>query len=89
MRLSRDDVWGALGSVLVAVIAVLPSLAPLLLLRDNPSLAINVSNVVSFVVLFLTGYRWGVYSGSNPWKTGGLLAGICGVMVLIAIPLGG
>ena len=89
VRLIRDDVLGALGSVVIAVIAVLPSLAPLLLLRNDPSLAITVSNVVSFLVLFIAGYRWGRYSGSSPWKTGAALAAVCAVMVLIAIPLGG
>ena len=89
VRLTRADLIAAAGSVLVAVVAVLPSLAPLLLFRYNPALAIRVSNVVSFVVLFLTGYQWGRYAGPNPWKTGALLAGLSGVLVLIAIPLGG
>jgi hypothetical protein len=89
VRLNRDDLLGAVGSVLVAVIAVLPSLAPLLLLRHDPELAIRVSNVVSFVVLFITGYQWGRYAGAHPLKTGASVAAISGVMVLIAIPLGG
>lgn len=87
--LTREDVAGGFGSVLVAVIAVLPSFAPLLILYNNPALAIRVSNVVSFVVLFIFGYQWGKYTGASPWKTGLLLASIAAVMVLIAIPLGG
>lgn len=85
----REDLAGALGSVLVAVIAVLPSLAPLVLLRGNPELAIRASNVVSFAVLFYSGYQWGQHSGSCPWRTG-LLVMVVGVaMVAVAIPLGG
>ena len=85
----RDDLAGALGSVLVAVLPVLPSLAPLVLLRGSPELAIRVSNVVSFGVLFYSGYQWGQYSGSSPWRTG-LLVMVVGVaMVAVAIPLGG
>lgn len=86
---TRDDLIGALGHVLVAVVAVIPSLLPLVLLRSNYDLAIRVSNIVSFIVLFISGYRWGQYTGANPWRTGLLLAAVALVMVLIAIPLGG
>jgi hypothetical protein len=89
VSLAREDIAGGFGSVLVAVVAVLPSFVPLLLFYDTPALAIRASNVVSFVVLFISGYQWGKYTGSNPWTTGLLLAGIAAIMVLIAIPLGG
>ena len=89
VRLTREDVAGGFGSVLVAVIAVLPSFVPFLLFYNNPALAIRTSNVVSFFVLFVSGYQWGKHTGSNPWGTGLLLAGIAAIMVLIAIPLGG
>lgn len=89
VRLTRQDVAGGFGSVLVAVIAVLPSFVPLVLFYNNPALAIRASNAVSFVVLFIFGYQWGMHTGSSPWKTGLLLASIAAVMVLIAIPLGG
>jgi len=89
VRLSREDIAGGFGSVLVAVLAVLPSFVPLLLFHNNPALAIRASNVVSFFMLFIAGYQWGKYTGSNTWATGLLLAGIGAVMVLIAIPLGG
>ena len=89
VRLTREDIAGGFGSVLVAVIAVLPSFVPFLLFYNNPAFAIRASNVVSFFVLFVSGYQWGKYTGSNPWGTGLLLASIAAVMVLIAIPLGG
>jgi len=87
--LTRADVAGGFGSVLVAVIAVIPSFVPFLVFYNNPALAIRASNVVSFIVLFIFGYQWGKYTGSNPWRTGLLLAAIAALMVLIAIPLGG
>jgi len=87
--LKREDFTGALGHVLVAIMAVLPSLIPLFLLRNNDELAIRASNYVSFLVLFIVGYRWGKYTGANPWMTGLLLMTVAVVMVLIAIPLGG
>jgi hypothetical protein len=89
VSLNRDDFLGAIGSALMAVIVVLPSLVPLLIFRSAPDVAIRVSNLVSFGVLFLAGYQWGRYSGSGPWRTGALLAAIGLIMVEIAIPLGG
>jgi hypothetical protein len=86
--LQRDDVVGAVATALLSVVAVLPSLLPLLLL-DNITLAIHVSNIVSLVVIFATGYGWGTHTGTSPWKTGLLLASVCLVMVLIAALLGG
>lgn len=85
----REDFSGALGCVIVALLAVLPSLVPLLLLREHYALAVRASNVISFIMLFINGYRWGNYTGASPWKTGLLLVSIGAVMVLIAIPLGG
>jgi hypothetical protein len=40
-------------------------------------------------MLFLFGYRWAQYSGSNPIKVGIALAALGLAMVLVAIPLGG
>lgn len=85
----REDFAGALGCVLVAVISVLPSLAPFVLLPNNPALAIRLSNVISFIVLFAAGYSWGKHTGANPWKTGLLLLFVGVLMVAVAIPLGG
>jgi hypothetical protein len=89
VKLTGEDLAGAFGCILIALIAVLPSLTPLVLLRSDYELAIRLSNVISFIVLFYAGYRWGKYSGSNPWKTGLLLLVIGMILVLIAIPLGG
>jgi VIT1/CCC1 family predicted Fe2+/Mn2+ transporter len=85
----REDFVGALGCVLVSVVAVLPSLVPFLVLRHDPALAIRVSNVVSFGVLFWAGYSWGTYTGASPWRTGLLLVAFAALMVAVAIPLGG
>jgi VIT1/CCC1 family predicted Fe2+/Mn2+ transporter len=87
--LTRWDFAGALGCVLVAIIAVLPSLVPFVLLRHDYALAVRVSNLVSFAVLFRAGYNWGTYTGFSPWRTGLTLVGVGVLMVAIAIPLGG
>ena len=51
----RADAVGALAVVLLYVVAVLPSMLPLLLVPDNFALAIRISNVVSLIVVFATG----------------------------------
>lgn len=87
--LTGDDFAGAVGCMLVAILAVLPSLLPLVLLQNNVQLAIRISNLISFGVLFFAGYQWGKYSGTNPFKIGLLLILIGTILVAIAIPLGG
>lgn len=85
----REDFFGALGVVLIAMLAALPLVIPLVLFRDNATLALRASNLMAIVMLFLFGYSWAKYSGSNPFKVGFALAALGVVMVLVAIPLGG
>lgn len=84
-----EDLLGAVASVAVTVLAIVPSLVPLVLLRDQGILAVRISNIVSFIVLFIAGYLWGRYTRASPWKTGLLLLGAGVIMMVIAIPLGG
>ena len=88
MRVRRDDPIGAVGCVLVAVISVLPSLAPFVVQGGDFILALRVSNLVSFGMLFAVGWGYGRYSRMNPWQTGLLLFGAGLLMVTIAISLG-
>lgn len=85
----RYDFVGALVTTLVAVVAALPALAPLWLLRNDPLVALRAANIISFLLLFFFGYRWGMYSGAKPWKTGLLLVSFGIILMAIAIPLGG
>ena len=87
--LKREDLTGGLASVLVAVLAVTPSFLPLFIFRHDYALAIRLSNVVSFIVLFAAGYEWGRYTGMRSWKTGLLVTGVGALLVAVAIPLGG
>lgn len=89
IKLKREDFVGALACVLVAMIAVTPSLIPFILIRNDPALAIRVSNVVSFAVLFYSGYEWGKYTGTSRIKTGLVLVAVGVLLVAIAIPFGG
>ena len=87
VRIRRDDLIGAVGCVLVAVIAVLPSLAPLVLLRGDFMLALRLSNLVSFGMLFAAGWGYGHYSRMNPWKTGLAMLAVGGILGAIAVLL--
>lgn len=87
--LKGEDISGVLGHVLVAVMAVIPSLIPFFVLRHDYDLAIRISIIMSFIVLFVAGFRWGKYTGANPWKTGLLIMSVAGGLVLIAVLLGG
>ena len=75
--------------MVLSAVAVLPSLLPLLLLPDNTALAIRISSLVSFLVIFATGYSWGIHTDTNPWKIGLLLSSICLAMGLVVVLLGG
>jgi hypothetical protein len=85
----REDWAGALGVALVAVLAALPVVLPLLILSPWPATAIRVSNLVAFVSLYALGYGWGKYAGGKPHRVGLLLLVVGVLMVVVAIPLGG
>jgi len=87
--LKGEDINAVLGHVLVAILAVIPSLIPFVVLRHDYDLATRVSILISFIVLFVTGSRWARYTGANPWKTGLLIISVAAGLVLIAVLLGG
>lgn len=85
----RDEFLGALGVMIIAILAALPLVIPLLLFRDDANLALRASNLMAIVMLFLFGFQWAKYAGSRPIKVGLALAGLGVAMVFVAIPLGG
>ena len=87
--LKREDLTGGLASVLIAVLAVTPSFLPLIIFQNDQALAIRLSNVVSFIVLFLAGYEWGRYTGTSSWRADLLVMAVGALLVAVAIPLGG
>ncbi len=87
--ITSADLQGAIASVVVAMLTVAPSLTPLLLLQEHYRVAIWLSNVISFGMLFGAGYQWGRYTGTNPIRIGLLLVSLGVVMVVIALLLGG
>jgi VIT1/CCC1 family predicted Fe2+/Mn2+ transporter len=89
VRLQADDVYGGIAIFLVALISTLPVIVPLIFVRNDPFLALRISNLVAIGMLFALGWRWARYVGTRPLITGGALALLGVLMVLVAIPLGG
>ena len=87
--LKREDITVLLGHAVVAILAVIPSAIPFLALRNDFALALRISTIVSFVMLFIAGFRWGRYTGVSPWKTGLLLTSVMAVIVVLIVLLGG
>lgn len=85
----RQEFYGALGVMLVAVLVSVPVVLPLFIIRTDANLALRASNLMAIFMLFICGYRWGKYAGNKPIRVGLLLAGLGVAMVLVAIPLGG
>lgn len=89
ITIEREDLMGALATVLVAIVAILPAVVPFLFVADNPLLALRLSNGIAILMLFGIGWRWAREVGARPLLAGATLALLGVVMVVVAIPLGG
>ena len=78
-----------LAHVLVAILAVMPSSIPFLVLRYDFALALRISIILSFVMLFIAGFRWAATPRTTPWKTGLLLMSVAVALVVVVLLLGG
>jgi VIT1/CCC1 family predicted Fe2+/Mn2+ transporter len=87
-KLEPGDLASGLAVALIILLATLPGLVPLLLVRDT-ELAVRLSNLVGLAELFLLGAWWGKVVGASRWRiaTGLTLLGI--LLVVITIALGG
>ena len=87
-HLRRNDWFGAAAVFLIVVLTTLPVLVPFVLVHSARP-ALRVSNGVAIVLLFLTGYAFGLHSGHRPVRMGLSMVILGGVMVAITISLGG
>jgi len=87
-RLGRNDWIAAFLIALVVSATAVPGLIPLLLIQDG-FVALRVANMTQITLLFLCGYWWAHYSGSNPWMIGSAIALLGTALVMLAVPLGG
>jgi VIT1/CCC1 family predicted Fe2+/Mn2+ transporter len=86
--LTGRDAYGALAVCLVVFLTTLPVVVPFAFMGD-PRFALRISNAIAISMLFLCGYGFGHYSGLPPWPTGLSMVVVGGVLVGIAVMLGG
>lgn len=89
LRATRDDWMGALNCFLLVVVTTLPAAFPFLVIRDDPFLALRVSNLLLVAMLFGVGFAWAKAAGLRPWLSGFLFLIISLALVYVAIRLGG
>lgn len=87
-QLTKDEWLGGFGVFLLVVLATLPVVLPFVFVQDSTR-ALRVSNCIAVLLLFLTGYVYGVHTGYRPFKSGLIMTVIGGVMVGLTIALGG
>ena len=85
---TKTDWLGAAAVFLAVFLTTFPVAIPFLLI-SKVRLAMRLSNSIAVVLLFLTGYAFGVYAGQRPWKMGICMAIIGGALVAVAVVLGG
>jgi hypothetical protein len=88
VRVTRDDLLGAVAVFFLVFVTALPAAVPFLFIHE-PVLALRVSNLVLIGLLFIVGHRWARYTNANPWLAGLGVMMLGVVLVAVAIPLGG
>ena len=86
--LAKNDWVAALGVFLLVFLSTFPVVIPFLFIREA-RLALRVSNAVAIVMLFMSGYAFGRYSGFRPGGVGLAMVALGMAMVGITIVLGG
>jgi hypothetical protein len=89
VRITREDLWGALASFWLVVLSTIPAAIPFLIFNDQPRFALRVSNGLLIALIFFVGFRWARYTGGSGWRIGSLLALMGCALVTVAIALGG
>jgi len=87
-RLRFSDYRAAGGVFLLVFLSTFPVVLPFLFIREA-GLALRLSNLVAIIMLFLTGYAYGKYASSRPWRVGLMMVVIGLCMVGLTIALGG
>ncbi len=88
VRVTRDDLLGAVAVFFLVFATALPAAVPFLLIGE-PWLALRLSNLLLIGLLFIVGYRWAGHTNANPWLAGLGVMMLGVVLVAVAIPLGG
>lgn len=88
-RILKEDLLGALASFWLVFLSTIPAALPFLIFRSEPRFALRVSNGLLLGLLFLVGYQWARFMGGRRVVTGLAMTLLGGVLVAVAILLGG
>lgn len=88
LLLGARDLRGALGMILLLVLATFPVVVPFIVI-DELRLALRVSHALSLVMLFAAGWVVGRYAGGSPWRSGLAMALIALALFGAIVALGG
>ena len=89
VSMEREDFYGALACCWLVIMSCLPAALPFLIFRDNPTLALRVSNGLLIAMLFWVGWKWARYAHTNRWLTALIMVAIGLILVGVAALLGG
>jgi VIT1/CCC1 family predicted Fe2+/Mn2+ transporter len=87
-RLRFYDYRAATGVFLLVFLSTLPVVLPFVFI-SRPGVALRVSNLVSIIMLFLTGYAYGSYAGYRPLRVGFWMVVVGVGMIGLTVALGG
>lgn len=89
VHLNRDDWSGASGVFLLVFLSTFPVVTPFLFLPNEVRLALRYSNLVAIIMLAITGYAYGQYSGGAKWMWALSMVLLGASMVVLTVKLGG
>jgi hypothetical protein len=88
MRITRDDLMGALGVFLLVFGSTFPVVLPFIFMTELRE-AMRVSGAVAIAMLFACGFAWGRYAGGWPWRAGLAMVIVGSIIQTVVIALGG
>jgi hypothetical protein len=88
VRVTGEDLRGALASCLLVVLATFPPVVPFLLVEDAGR-ALRISNGLAVASLFLAGYWLGKATGVRAWLLGLTMVVLGSALVGVTMALGG
>ena len=86
--LTKHDFRSALGVLLLVFLSTFPIVLPFIFMT-SATRALRVSNLIAIVILFISGYWLGRYTGGRPWLLGISMVVIGVILVGITIAMGG
>jgi len=88
IRVTRDDLYGALVCFWLVFLSCLPAAGPFLIFSE-PTHALRASNFLLIAMLFVVGHMWAQYAHTNRLLAGLVMVAIGLALVGVAVLLGG